>query len=123
VVDRITVGVLAVQEDPSRQQTRFQVRVDNQSEDEIGFLTRTDRPDLIQLTDDRGTDYSYLVDIPSVSSELLRVYPGSHVRGQFTIRSLLHPASRRLMLSLGESEGHGRRFLLTVVRTPGEQSR
>jgi serine/threonine protein kinase len=117
-VDRITVGVLGVREDPHHQQTVVQLRVDNQSDEEIAFLNRTDRPDLVQLTDDRGTDYSYLVDIPSVSSELLRVYPGSHVRGRFMIRSLLHPASRRLMLSLGESEGQGRRFLLTLVRTP-----
>ena len=112
------MAVMEVQEDPAHQQTHFQMRVDNQSKDEIAFLNRTDRPDLIQLRDDRGTDYSYLVDIPTVSSELLRIYPGSHVRGQFSIRSLLHPGAKRLTLTLGESEGHSRRFVLTLTRAP-----
>ncbi|MBC7542107.1 MAG: serine/threonine protein kinase [Candidatus Sericytochromatia bacterium] len=115
--DGVAVSVMEVQEDPAHQQTHFQLRVDNQSLDEIAFLNRSDRADLIQLLDDRGTDYSYLVDIPSVSSELLRIYPGSHVRGQFAIRSLLHPGAKRLMLTLGESDGHSRRFVLNLARS------
>lgn len=112
----VTLTVAAIHEDPAQQRTRFALRVDNGSTEELALLNRTDRPELIQVSDDRGTDYSQLVDFPSVSSELLRIYPGVQVNGSFSIRSLLHPGARRLILTLGESDGRQRRFTLIVPR-------
>ncbi len=100
--------------DEERDQTSFRLVINNNSNDELELLNRTDSPGLLSIRDNLGNDYTSRVDIRSVSSELIRVYPNSVARGTFIMKTILSPKVKTLNISISEYEGKKRNFSITL---------
>jgi hypothetical protein len=96
--------------------TTVQLSINNNSEDELELLNRTDNPDLLSIKDNLGNDYTNKVDIRSVSSELIRIYPNSVARGSFIMNTITNPQAKSLVISLSEYEGKKRNFYITLEK-------
>lgn len=114
--DGVTVRVSGVEENRAKGRTALRVEVTNRSSDEVAFLNRTDRPDLIRVQDDLGMDYTPLVDTTSVPSELIRIDPGSRAQGVIHLDGLIDPKARQLAVELVESDGRRRAFPISLLR-------
>jgi hypothetical protein len=113
-IEGVSLGVSQVTISPSR--TRVMLRVENQSEDVVFLLTRTDRPELFAISDDQGNDLTHTLDILSVDSTLLRVDPGQRVMGGFSLKEPLAASVKGLFMTLMEEGGKGRKFPLHALR-------
>ncbi len=110
---RVTVQAdIKINEDANS--TTVYVVINNHSDDELELLNRTDNPDLLNIKDDLGNDYTDKVDIRSVSSELIRIYPNSVAKGSLIMNTLISPQAKNLVVSLSEYEGKKRNFVITL---------
>lgn len=92
--------------------TKFNLIINNNSDDELIILNRTDDPSILSIKDDLGNDYTKDVDIRSISGELIRIYPKTVAKGSFEISKLPAPNAKRITVSISEYEGKKRSFNL-----------
>lgn len=92
------------------------LKVDNHSGEAVSFLNRNDRPDLFQMTDDRGRNYTQSLDLISVDPQLLRVEPGASVTGTFSLLEEVNQDASAIELVLKEYGGKGRKFGLRSMK-------
>lgn len=97
-------------------ETRVKIRVTNHSAEAVSFLSRNDSPDLVQVTDDLGTDYTLSLDLLSVSAGLVRVEPGAVADGSFVLKDRIHPDAALVTVALKEYAGAQREFILRAHR-------
>jgi serine/threonine protein kinase len=116
-IDAVTVQVDRVAVENGR--TVVTLRVDNRSGEAISFLNRNDRPDLFQISDDRGRNYSQSLDLISVDPQLLRIEPGNAVTGSFTLLEEVSRDASAIELTLKEYGGKGRKFSLRSMKLEG----
>lgn len=96
--------------------TKVTLKINNNSDDEIIILNRTDDPSIINIKDDLGNDYTKNINIQSISGDLIRIYPKTLAQGSFEINTKLLPKSKRLIISLKEDEGNNREFILSFTK-------
>jgi hypothetical protein len=113
-IDDVTVQVDRVAVSNGR--TVVTLKVDNRSGEAVSFLNRNDRPDLFQLTDDHGRNYTQSLDLISVDPQLLRVEPGSAVTGTFSLLEEVNQDASAIELVLKEYGGKGRKFGLRGMK-------
>ncbi|MBC7475749.1 MAG: serine/threonine protein kinase [Candidatus Sericytochromatia bacterium] len=105
---------ITIEEDNKK--TNIFLTITNNSDDELEFLNRTDNPNLLIIKDDLGNNYTRFVDIKTVSSELIRIYPNSVVKGSFVMNITPNNNAKTLYISLSEYEGKNRSFNLLLER-------
>ncbi|MNT56489.1 hypothetical protein D3C72_1937920 [compost metagenome] len=113
-IDDVTVQVDRVHVESGRTIVTLSVR--NRSGEAVSFLNRNDRPDLFQLTDDRGRNYTQSLDLISVDPQLLRIEPGSAVSGTFALLEEVNQDASAVELILKEYGGKGRKFGLRSMK-------
>jgi serine/threonine protein kinase len=113
-LDGVTLEVTGIRLEGD--QTRVRVRVTNDSPEAVSFLSRNDQPDLVQVQDDLGFDYSASLDMLSVSAALVRIGAGNAADGSFVLKEAIRPEAAMVTVSLKEYAGAERLFTLRAHR-------
>lgn len=110
----VTLEVTSIRR--SEQATRINLRVTNHTAEPVSFLSRNDRPDLVRVSDDLGSDYTLSIDPLSVSAGLVRVEAGATNDGSFLIKDWISPEAALVTVELKEYAGLERQFILRAHR-------
>ena len=80
------------------------------------YWTELNRLNLLIIKDNLENDYTKNVDIRSVSSELIRIYPKSSASGSFTMNTIPNPQAENIIIKISEYEGKQRTFNLKLSK-------